>query len=70
METDFEKMAHVERRRLADDWMEAIKMTGRNLSSWETDFVDSLDTQMARPGFAPSPKQMLHIERIYAERTS
>ena len=51
-----------------DDWLEQIKDNGVNLSTWEIDFIESLEGQRAA-GRRLSEKQAAILERIYAERT-
>lgn len=54
-------------------WLSEVLDKGVNLSSWETDFIESLETQ--RAGLLPhvplqlSEKQAALLERIYADRT-
>ena len=50
-------------------WIDAIKdECSDNLSTWETDFVDSVEEQLNRYGKL-SEKQEEILERIYAENT-
>lgn len=48
-------------------WLETIVEDGVNLSSWETDFIESLQIQ-PQP-LRLSEKQAEILERIYSERT-
>jgi hypothetical protein len=51
-----------------DKWIEAILTDGVNLSTWETDFVESIEIQR-KSGRQLSDKQAEILERIYAEKT-
>lgn len=51
------------------DWIETIKTEASDeLSSWETSFVESIESQL-RSGRLMSEKQHEILERIYAEKT-
>lgn len=51
-------------------WVDAImEEASDKLSSWEIDFVESIDRQL-RGGRVLSQKQEEILERIYAEKTS
>lgn len=51
-------------------WVEVIKDEAQDkLTSWETDFVDSVENQLYS-GRQLSQKQEEILERIYAEKTS
>ena len=49
-------------------WLDQIEDNGVNLSTWETDFIESLQAQRAAK-HRLSEKQAAILERIYAERT-
>ena len=49
-------------------WIATINEEGRNLSKWETDFMESVTEQFEERG-SVSEKQQELIERIYAEKT-
>jgi hypothetical protein len=49
------------------EWMDAIKQRGVNLTTWEEDFIESIDLQI-EGGRVPSEKQAAIIERIYTDR--
>ena len=51
-----------------DNWIEAVQADGVNLSTWEIDFVESLEAQR-KQGRRLSEKQVETLERIYAEKT-
>jgi hypothetical protein len=51
-----------------DEWLDAIQQHGVNLSTWETDFIESLVIQR-EAGRRLSEKQAEILERIYAEKT-
>lgn len=50
------------------DWIDKIKEEGRDLTKWETDYVESVEDQLDRLGRL-SEKQIEILERIYAEKT-
>lgn len=50
------------------EWLDALERDGVNLSSWETDFVESIRLQL-RSGRTLSEKQADTLERIYSART-
>jgi len=56
-----------------DHWLDTILEKGVNLSSWETDFIESLEAR--RAGFLDrrlvglTEKQAEILERIYSART-
>jgi hypothetical protein len=50
------------------DWLDAVESDGVNLSTWETDFIESLRRQVDA-GRTLSEKQGEILERIYAEKT-
>ena len=49
-------------------WIITINDEGRNLSKWETDFMESVTEQFEDRG-SVSDKQEEIIERIYADKT-
>ena len=50
-------------------WIDTIQTEGRNLTKWETDFIESLADQFEGRG-SVSEKQQEILERIYAEKTA
>ena len=50
------------------DWIEKILTEGRNVTKWESSFVESVSDQLDRSGHL-SPDQIDTLERIYTERT-
>lgn len=50
------------------DWLEQIRINGRNLTKWEEDFVDSVAEQFSEKRWI-SDKQENILERIYSEKT-
>lgn len=50
-------------------WIDTVKAEGRNLTKWETDFIESLADQFDARG-SVSEKQQEILERIYAEKTA
>ena len=55
-------------------WLEQVQNEGRNLTTWELGFVDSLAAQMERSisltgSFRISERQEEILERIYVEKT-
>lgn len=50
------------------DWLDALERDGVNLSTWETDFAESIRVQLSL-GRRLSEKQAEILERIYAEKT-
>lgn len=51
-----------------EGWLETIERDGRNLTTWEQEFVESLRERVDR-GQTLSEKQAAILERIYAEKT-
>ena len=49
-------------------WIEVVNTEGRNLSSWEKGFMESITDQFERSG-SLSERQTEILERIYAEKT-
>lgn len=49
-------------------WIITVNDEGRNLSKWETDFMESVTEQFEERG-SVSEKQQEIIERIYADKT-
>ena len=49
-------------------WLDEIEQKGVNLTSFEIDFIESLQAQRAKK-FHMSPKQIEILERIYSSRT-
>ena len=49
-------------------WIETIINEGRNLTVWETNFVESLSDQVEMKGYI-SDRQEEILERIYSEKT-
>lgn len=54
-------------RALLESWVEDINLTGRNLTNWETEFMESV-TERIEDGGPISENMENHIERIRAER--
>lgn len=55
---------------LLQSWIDAIvEEASDKLSSWETEFIDSIQAQLLKRGQL-SQKQEEILERIYAEKTS
>lgn len=50
------------------DWLEQIRLHGKNLTKWEEDFIDSVADQFSQRR-SISDKQETILERIYAEKT-
>ncbi len=50
------------------DWIEKILTEGRNVTKWESSFVESVADQLDRSSHL-SPDQIDTLERIYTERT-
>lgn len=52
------------------EWLEDIRLLGVNLTVWEEDFIESVESQRERWGRAwePSEKVAAIIERIYTDR--
>ena len=49
-------------------WIEIVNTEGRNLTSWEQSFMESITDQFERSG-SLSERQTEILERIYAEKT-
>lgn len=49
-------------------WIEKIRNEGRELTTWEEEFVESVASQLERRG-SLSQAQTNTLERIYAEKT-
>lgn len=49
-------------------WIETINKEGKNLSSWEEEFMESLTEKFENRGWI-SEKQEEVLERIYSEKT-
>ncbi len=49
-------------------WLNAIEETGRGLSKWEEEFVESVREQLKNVGRLTERQQEI-LERIYAEKT-
>lgn len=50
-------------------WLDALETPSQDLTSWETDFLDSIREQVAS-GRRLSERQAEIVERIYAEKTA
>lgn len=48
-------------------WIEAIKDVSEKLTTWETEFVDSIENQLASRNLTERQAEIL--ERIYANKT-
>ena len=53
---------------VVNQWLDAIAETGRGLTKWEQDFVESVGLQLDDRGTI-SDRQEEILERIYAEKT-
>ena len=51
------------------EWLEAIEIDGRNLTTWEEEFVGSIRDRFDRGWTSLTEKQAEILERIYAEKT-
>ncbi len=49
-------------------WLDALEHPKRSLTTWETDFVESITDQFSERG-SLSDKQEEILERIYSEKT-
>ena len=49
-------------------WIDALRSPRRELTSWESDFIDSIETQI-HDQERMSEKQAEILERIYAEKS-
>lgn len=49
-------------------WLDVIAQEGRGLTTWEEEFIESVNEQYVRTGRF-SDKQTEIIERIYADKT-
>lgn len=58
-----------ENLKLAEHYLDTIETSGRNLTKWESDFVESVSDQVGTKLFV-STKQLDILERIYAEKTA
>lgn len=58
-----------ENLKLAEHYLDTIETSGRNLTKWESDFVESVSDQVGTKLFV-STKQLEILERIYAEKTA
>lgn len=56
-------------KNVIENWIETVQTEGRNLTKWESDFIESLADQFEMYGRI-SDKQQEILERIYAEKTS
>jgi hypothetical protein len=64
------KMAAKKKRpskEILEQWIEDVNSEGRNLSEWETNFMESITEQFATRG-GMSEKQEEILERIYCEK--
>jgi hypothetical protein len=50
-------------------WLDDILNLGVNLTTWEQEFVEDLESRFRAGGHLSSRKQEIILERIYAERT-
>jgi hypothetical protein len=50
-------------------WLERIESEGRNLSTWEEEFVASIRERFDRGWSTLTERQAEILERIYAEKT-
>jgi uncharacterized membrane-anchored protein len=50
------------------DWIHLIQTEGQDLTSWEEDFVESLNEQIKRSGRI-SERQEEILDKIYTEKT-
>ena len=55
-------------KQVIKDWIEALERPRRPLTTWETDFVESVSEQFEARGDI-SDKQEIILERIYSEKT-
>ncbi len=55
-------------KQVIKDWLDALERPRRPLTTWETDFVESISEQFDARG-SISDKQQDTLERIYAEKT-
>ena len=51
------------------EWIELVNTEGRNLTAWELSFMESITDQFER-WETLSERQIVILERIYAEKTS
>ena len=49
-------------------WLDALETPSRELTEWEQHFLASVRVQLELRG-SLSPRQVEHLERIYAEKT-
>jgi hypothetical protein len=49
-------------------WIDMVNESGRGLTKWELDFMESITDQFAHT-LSLSPRQEEILERIYAEKT-
>lgn len=54
-------------KEILEQWIEDVNSEGRNLSDWETNFMESITEQFGTRG-GLSEKQEEILERIYAEK--
>lgn len=53
---------------IIEDWINTVQLSGRDLSKWEQDFMESIQDQFERKKWI-SDKQEEILERIYSEKT-
>lgn len=54
--------------KVIQDWIDTINISGKNLSKWEEDFMESLTEQFNERN-SISDKQEEILERIYVNKT-
>lgn len=52
-----------------DHWLDEIAERGVNLTSWETDFVESIE-RLRKAGRTLTERQAQILERVWTERVS
>lgn len=55
------------RLKYAEDWLNSIIDSGKDLTDWELEFVDSVTKQLEEKSWL-SEKQIDRIEKIYTEK--
>lgn len=63
----------IDYNKLYKHWIDNINIIGEGLTKWESDFMESITTQVTRgtlfDGLILSPKQSEIVQRIYEQRT-
>jgi hypothetical protein len=55
-------------KEVLQDWIDALVDSSDELTSWEMNFVDSIQTSLHKYGSLTQPQETT-LERIYAEKT-